>query len=163
MTNNSKTQLTLPSDVELVLVRDFRAPRPLVFDMWSTPEHVARWVGCPILKMTFCEIDFREGGRWRWVLENRDDGVKHGFSGEYREIVRPNRLVFTEQYENIPGRKRLVTHTLDEHGGVTTLTSRHLYPSKEYRDGHLKSGMQTGLDAMFDRLDAFALSLAAAP
>jgi len=151
--------LTLPSDREIRIVRSFRAPKSLLFEMWSKPEHVQRWYACDTMSMPTCEMDFRVGGKWRWVLCEPKSGTLHPLSGEYREIASPDRLVFSERYEPVPGSDHLVTLTFAEATGVTTLTQTFLHSTKKGRDGHLQSGMTEGLDAMFERIDVILQSL----
>src|SRR5687767_4302232 len=94
----------MPSDTEIVITREFNAPRELVFDAWTKPEHIKRWWGLRGSTVSVCEVDLRVGGKWRWVLGSPDDeGGAHAFSGQYLEVVRPERLVRTEWYEAIPG------------------------------------------------------------
>ncbi len=119
---SSSFKLSTPSDREFVIERMFDAPAALVFDAWTTPEHVKQWYGCAIMEMTGCEIDLREGGRWRYVVRAAD-GSEHAFSGVYREIDRPRRLVYTETYEAIPGASCLVAVMFEEQEGKTRLTS----------------------------------------
>jgi uncharacterized protein YndB with AHSA1/START domain len=149
----------MPSDRELVITRVFNAPRRLVFEALTKPEHVKRWYGPRRLTMTLCEIDLRPGGRWRYVLRD-PDGNEHAFSGMYREIVPPERIVSTEGYEAMPGHDYLVTVTLAEQDGATTLRSHLLYQSVEDRDGHLKSGMEPGMNETFDRLNEHLQAMA---
>lgn len=152
--NGQTTTLTMPSDQEIVITRVFAAPRSLVFEAWTTPEHVRRWYGMEPLTMTVCEIDLRVGGRWRYVLR-APDGSEHGFSGAYREVAPPERLVYTEGYEGLPpDHDYLVTTTFDEQNGETTLRSQLLYRSKEDRDAHVASGMEVGMRETLDRLEA---------
>src|ERR671930_2727594 len=103
MTTTNRAKLTMPSDTELVITREFNAPRDIVFEALSKPGHVKRWYGLRHLTLPVCEMDFRVGGKWRFVLRDPNEGVDHAFSGEYREIVRPERIVQTEWYEAIPG------------------------------------------------------------
>lgn len=153
MTNTASgsATLTLPSDREIVITRAFAAPRRLVFEACTKPEHVRRWYGLRSLTMTVCEIDPRPGGAWRYVLQAQD-GSEYAFSGVYREITPHERLVYTEGYEAMPGADYLVTTTFDEQDGKTTLTSHLLYKSKEHRDGHIASGMEPGMRETLDRL-----------
>ncbi|GAA6621532.1 SRPBCC family protein [Scytonema sp. NUACC26] len=153
--------VTLPSDRELLITRVFNAPRQLVFKAWTQPEHVKRWFGgCTNTTMTVCEIDLRVGGQWRYVLHDSSNGVDHGFSGEYREIVSPERLVATERYEPVPNSDHLNTLTLTEQDGKTTLQILILHSSVEQRDGHLQSGMETGLNESLNRLEQLLESIA---
>jgi uncharacterized protein YndB with AHSA1/START domain len=150
---------TMPSDRELVIMRVFDGPRRLVFEALTKPEHVRRWYGPRRLTMTLCEIDLRPGGRWRYVLRDAD-GNEHAFSGVYREIVPPERIVSTEGYEALPGHDYLATVTLTERDGKTTLRSHLLYESVEDRDGHLQSGMEPGMNETFDRLNELLQTMA---
>jgi uncharacterized protein YndB with AHSA1/START domain len=159
-TSSRDVRLTLPSDTEIVVSRDLPAPRGLVFDAWSKPEYVRRWYSCADWTMSRCEIDFREGGRWRWALRNPVDGVEHVCSGEYREIQRPERLVFSERYEAIPGSDYVVTLTLTEREPrLTTLTLHFQHQSRQARDAHLQSGAEEGMTVMLGRLDTLLASL----
>lgn len=159
MTRNGRAAtLTMPSDQEIVITRVFDAPPPLVFKAWTTPEHVNRWYSAEPLVV--CEIDLRVGGRWRYVLR-APDGSEHGFSGTYREIVPPERLVYTEGYEGLPpDRDCLVTTTFTEQNGQTTLTSLLRYRSKEDRDAHVASGMEVGMRKTLDRLEEHLATMA---
>ena len=145
--------LVLPSDREIVLTRVFAAPRGLVFEAWTRPEHVRQWYGCGEFTLAVCEIDLRVGGAYRYTMLS-PDGAEHTTQGVYREIVPPGRLVYTEQYvsRGSTSNAALVTVLFAEHGGLTTLTSTILHQSKEDRDGHLDSGMETGAGAVLDRL-----------
>jgi uncharacterized protein YndB with AHSA1/START domain len=150
--------LTLPSDTEIVIVRDFAAPRGIVFDAWSRPELIRQWYGCPEMSVPVCDVDFRVGGHWRVVL--RDSSGDHAMSGEYQAIAPPERLVFTERYERVAAPPHVVTLTLSEHGVGTRLVMHFRHRSPEARNGHLQSGMDTGLEFMFTRLEALAGSMA---
>ncbi len=149
---SSATTMTLPSDREILIERVFDAPRRLVFEALTRPEHVAHWYGPRAMTLTSCEIDLRVGGAWRYVVRD-PAGNDFGFSGEYREIVPPERLVSTENFEGIPpGHDYLVTVTLDEQDGKTTLRSHLQYKTPEDRDGHIQSGMEPGMRETYDRL-----------
>jgi uncharacterized protein YndB with AHSA1/START domain len=148
----SALTMSMPSECETVIQRSFAAPRQLVFEAITKPEHVRHWYGPRVLTMTVCEIDLRVGGRWRHVLQ-APDGSEHGFSGTYQEIVAPERIVTTEGYEAMPGHEYLVTLTLVEQDGATLLTSHLLYQSVYDRDGHMQSGMEGGMRESYDRLD----------
>jgi len=151
----------MPSDTELVITREFNAPRALLFEALSKPEHVKRWYGLRQLTMPVCEMDFRPGGKWRYVLHDTAHGMDHAFSGEYKEIVAPARIVSTERYEAIPNSDYLATVTLNEADGRTTLTSHLVYQSKAHRDGHVMSGMEAGLHETYERLDELLAGLGA--
>ena len=149
-----KAVVTFPSDTELVITREFRAPRELVFAAITQPEHVRQWWGMAPDGMLVCDIDFRVGGQWHYVLAGEPGGEDHSFSGEYLEIDPPAKIVSTEGYDNIPGARYSVTVTLDEADGVTTLRSHLQYPSQEFRDGHVASGMEHGMNISYNRLEA---------
>lgn len=145
--------IELPSDTETVVRRAFAYPPELVFEMWTTPEHVRRWYGMREFIMSACEIDLRVGGRWRWA-QTTYEGLEVAFSGEYREIVPPSRLVFTEEFEALPGSEYVVTMTFaDDRCGGTLMTTHMQYQSREHRDGHLQSGMEEGTNTVYARLD----------
>jgi uncharacterized protein YndB with AHSA1/START domain len=149
-----KAKIEIVSDTEIRITRTFDAPRGLVFEAITKPEHVRRWYGCEIMQMTVCEIDLRVGGKWRYVLR-MPDGVEHGFHGEYREIVEPERIVSTESYEPIgPGHEMIARVTLEERKGRTLFSNLLTYQSKADRDGHLGAGMEGGMNESFDRLEA---------
>jgi len=146
--------VTTPSEREILITRDFDAPRRLVFEAWTTPEHVRRWYGCGTMPMSVCEIDLRPDGAWRYGLLEAD-GTEHRFRGTYREVVPHERLVYTESYD-LPGMgwtpESIVTLTLEEIDGKTRMTSRVLHQSVEMRDGHLGAGMESGMQESLDRL-----------
>lgn len=152
--------LTTPSDRELVLTREFDAPARLVFEAWTTPAHVLRWWACPTLEMPVCEIDLRVGGTYRFVTRS-SDGQEYPICGEYREIVAPERLVYTQFFDREPyaSHKTIITVTFVEQHGKTLLTSASLYPSAAARDGHLATGMASGLSEAMDRIASIVRTL----
>ncbi|MPY93337.1 MAG: ATPase [Acidimicrobiia bacterium] len=147
--------ITLPSDTEFLVTRVFDARAELVFKAFTTPELVKRWWGFETSEWLVCEIDLREGGQWRFVV--REGDMEVGFHGEYREIAGPHRLVSTEMYEGVPDPEpedyALNTMTLDEHDGVTTMTLLVRFASQEGRDAVLATGMESGMQVSYDRLD----------
>jgi uncharacterized protein YndB with AHSA1/START domain len=146
-------KLTKQGDREIVMTRAFHAPRRLVFDALTKPELVKRWlIGPPGWSMPVCEIDLQVGGSYRYVWRHTD-GKEMGVRGVYRDIVPQERVICTERFDEAwyPG-EALLTTTLVEQDGKTTLTSTVLYVSKEARDGVLKSGMENGVAASYDRL-----------
>jgi uncharacterized protein YndB with AHSA1/START domain len=151
--NSDTFKATTPSDREIVLTRLFDAPRRLVFDAMTKPEHVKRWWGIldDRYSLTVCDIDLRPGGAWRWA--GRGPQGEFAFHGLYREIAAPDRLVFTEVYDPFPDVESVVTQVLTEEGGKTRLTVTALYPSLEVRDSVLKTGMARGAGISYDRLD----------
>jgi uncharacterized protein YndB with AHSA1/START domain len=159
--SDSAFSLTLPSDREIAMQRVFKAPRRLVFEAWTKPEHVRCWYGCGALTLAVCEIDLRIGGSYCYVLRG-PDGVNHGIEGTYREIVAPARLVYTERYvtQAYESNEALVTVTFAERHGKTTLASLSLYQSREDRDQHLASGVESGAALTLDRLASHLATLA---
>src|SRR5215216_5112434 len=142
---NSETfAVTTPGEREIRMTRLFDAPRHLVFEAMSKPEHISQWWGRlgEGYSVPVCEVDLRPGGRWRFV--NRHPRGEAAFHGEYREIAPPDRMVFTEVFEEFPDVESIVTSVLTEENGKTRLTATVLYPSMEVRDMVLKSGMATG-------------------
>jgi len=152
--------VSTPSDREIVLQRDFDAPRDLVFQAFSKPEHVNQWWGQKGSTLPVCELDFRPGGKWRFV-ERDASGAEWGFRGEVREITPPERIVQTFEFEGMPGHISVETMVLEEMDGKTRLTVTSVFDSKEDRDGMLQSGMETGAGETYDRLEAYLKSLAA--
>ena len=157
---SNTVKVTTPSDREILITRAFDVPRSLVFDCMSKPELVKRWLlGPPGWTMPVCEIDFRVGGRYRYVWR-RSEGNEMGMNGVYREIVRPERIVHTELFdEDWTGGETVATSILAEERAKTTLSITILYVSKEARDGALRSGMTEGMTISYDRLDALMASL----
>jgi uncharacterized protein YndB with AHSA1/START domain len=146
-------KITTPSDLEIAMTRAFDAPRHLVFDAMTRPEHVKRWFGCAEFALSVCEIDLRVGGAYRFVMR-LSDGVENTLQGIYRDVVRPERVVFTERF-SMPGftsEEYQVTSAFAEHGGKTTLTTTILHKTKENRDGHLNSGIENGVAPAYNRL-----------
>jgi uncharacterized protein YndB with AHSA1/START domain len=157
--HSAPTTLTTPSDQEVVVTRVVDAPRRLVWETWTNPKHVARWMlGPPGWTMPVCEIDLRPGGAWHFVWR-RSDGSEMEMRGVYREVVPPERLVATEAWGG-DWPETLNTLLLSEQDGKTTITSQLLYPSKEARDAALKTGMQDGMSDSFDRLAEYLATLA---
>jgi uncharacterized protein YndB with AHSA1/START domain len=153
--------VTLPTDEQILITREFDAPRHLVYKAWTTPELVKRWWNAKRGEVTIAEIDLRVGGRWRYVMVT-DDGFEVGFHGEYREIVPDERIVSTEVYEGAPGGDEgavLNTLTFTEVDGRTTLTNLVQAPSKEIRDAIIDSGMEAGMQDAMDLLEEVAISL----
>jgi len=153
--------VTLPTDEQILITRDFDAPKHLVFKAFTTPELVKQWWHANRGEMTVAEIDLRPGGRWRYVAV-ADGGMGVGFHGEYREIVPDERVVSTEAYEGIPdpdANATLNTATFTEADGRTTLTILVEAPSKEVRDAMIESGMEAGMQDALDLLELAAVSL----
>ena len=154
MTNTATLKVTTPTEREIVMTRVFDAPRTLVFDAFTKPDLVKRWLlGPPGWSMPVCEIDLRVGGTYRYVWRHDRDGTELGMGGVYREIMAPQRLVSTERFEEAwyPG-EGVGTLVLMEQGGRTTVTHTMLYESREARDAAIKTGMEKGVAASYDRL-----------
>ena len=150
----NRLKVTLPSDREVMLVREFDAPRNRVWDACTMPDLVKQWWGPLGTSLTICEIDLRPGGIWRFV-SRADDGTEHPFTGVYREITAPERVVQTSIYDVPPFNEfeAIETMTLNEHAGRTTLTTIVLHQSMQARDGYIQSGMEKGAGETFDRLE----------
>jgi uncharacterized protein YndB with AHSA1/START domain len=144
--------VTLPADNQVLITREFAAPRHLVYRAWTTPELIKRWWSANRGEVTVVEVDLRVGGRWRYVMV-ANGGYEVGFHGEYREIVPNERIVSTEVFEGAPDAEALDTLTLAEHDGRTTLRVLVEHASKEHRDAHLNSGMEDGLQDALDLLE----------
>lgn len=158
-------EVATPSDREIVVTREFDAPRQLIWDCHTKPELVQRWLlGPPGWSMPVCVVDLRVGGRYRYVWRNDADGSQFGSFGIHQEIAAPERLVTTEQMDGVDGQPidvenphmegepAINTLTLKESGGRTTLKAAMLFPSKEIRDMALQSGMTDGMAQSYDRL-----------
>jgi uncharacterized protein YndB with AHSA1/START domain len=159
-TTIDKAQVTTPSDREVKVTRSFRAPRALVYRAYTQPELVRRWLlGPPGWSMPVCEMDVRVGGKYRWSWRNDQDGSEFGFSGTFREVQPPAKLVHTEAYDpgtvggGYPGQDALVTVTFAEDGGVTTMTALIDFGSKEARDAAVATGMTDGMEQSYQLLD----------
>jgi uncharacterized protein YndB with AHSA1/START domain len=154
--------VTLPTDEQILITREFDAPRDLVYRAWTTPELVKRWWHANRGEVTVAEIDFRVGGTWRYVSIT-PDGTEVGFHGEYREIVPDERIVSTEVYEGVPeglpNEGTLNTLTLTEKEGRTSVSVLVQAPSKTVRDAIIDSGMESGMQDALDLLEDVANSL----
>ena len=155
MNNKETFKITPSGEQEIVMTRLFDAPRNLIFDAFTKPDLVKRWLlGPPGWSMPVCEIDLKVGGAYRWVWRRDSDGTEMGMGGVYREIVRPERLVFTEKFDEAwyPG-EAVGTLTLAEREGKTALTQTMRYESRQARDAVLESDMERGVAASYDRLE----------
>lgn len=146
----------LPSDTTILITRAFDAPAALVFRTLTEPDLVKRWWGFETAQWQVCEIDLRVGGTWRYVVsqpcESAPDMVV-GFHGGYREIDPPHHLVHTETFEGFPDGEALVSTTLDEADGVTTMRVLVQHSCKEHRDAHINSGMESGMQVSYNRIE----------
>lgn len=159
MTTGGAAVVTLPSDTEILIIREFDAPRHLVYRTWTTPELIKRWWSGERGEVTSAEVDLRVGGTWRYVM------VAHGsfevaFHGEYLEIIPDERIVSTDVFEGMPGAGAVTTATFTEKDGRTTLSLLVRHQSKEHRDGHIESGMEGGMQESLAKLEQVARSLA---
>jgi len=159
-TNNSSTlTVSLPSEREIVLRREFDAPRDLVFEAFSKPAHMAQWWGQQGSTLPVCEMDFRPGGAWHFV-EHDKSGNEHGFRGEYRDIQRPERIVWTFEYEGLPGHISVETMVFEDLNGRTRIAATASFDSVEDRDGMIQSGMESGAAESYNRLADYLRSMA---
>ena len=158
MASKGTAAVTLPTDTQILITREFAAPKHLVYKAWTTPELVKRWWSADMGETTVAEIDLRVGGAWRYVMR-MPDGSEVGFHGEYREVTANEQVVSTEVYEGMPEGESLNTATFTEVGGRTTLTILVQHQSQEHRDAHINSGMETGMQKAMDVPEQVALSL----
>jgi uncharacterized protein YndB with AHSA1/START domain len=164
VTSNGTAKLTLPTDEQILITREFDAPKRLVYKAWTTPELVKRWWHAKRGEVTVVEIDLRVGGKWRYVMV-ADEGFEVGFHGEYREIVPNERIVSTETYEGLPEGvseeegSTVNTATFAEVDGRTMLTLLIQAANKVSRDAIIDSGMEAGLQDALDLLEETAISL----
>lgn len=158
MSTERRATVTLPTGTQVVITRQFDAPRHLVFRAWTTPELVRRWWAGDRGTVTDVRIDLRPGGTWRYVM-TANAGFEVAFHGEYLEVVPDERLVSTEVYEGVPDATCRTTATFAEEDGVTTLTIVVDHTSKANRDTHVESGMEDGMQGAMRHLEAVAASL----
>jgi uncharacterized protein YndB with AHSA1/START domain len=160
--NSKSFDVSTPSDREIRMTRLFDAPRELVFEAMTKPEHIKRWWGNlgDGYSVPVCEVDLRPGGAWRFV--NRHPQGEAEFYGVYREIAPPERLVFTEIYAPFPEAESVVTTGLMEENGKTRMTVTVMYPSLDVRDAVIGSGMARGAAISYDRLEDVVSALRAA-
>jgi uncharacterized protein YndB with AHSA1/START domain len=163
-TTSGTAVVTTPTDTQILMVREFAAPKHLVFKVCTTPELIKRWWSGGMGEVTVADVDLRVGGTWRHVLVTAE-GYEVGFHGEYQEIVPNERIVCTEIFEGMPGtgegggESTLCTYTFTEKDGRTTLTLVTECNSKETRDAIIASGMEQGLQAGWDLLEQIAVEL----
>jgi uncharacterized protein YndB with AHSA1/START domain len=159
-TTMEKAQVTLPSDREVKVTRLFKAGRLLVYRAYTEPTLVQRWLlGPPGWSMPVCEMDVRAGGRYRWRWRSDNDAGEFGFTGMFREVQAPTKLVHTQIYDPgtvggaVPENEALVSVSFSEHGGITTVTTLIDFRSKEARDSAVSTGMTTGMEQSYQNLD----------
>lgn len=161
MTSSGTAVVTLPTDTQIVITREFAAPKHLVYRAYTEPDLIARWWSGERGEVTSVDVDLRVGGTWRYVM-TANEGFEVAFHGEYREIEPYDRLVSTEAYEGIPNpdeNATVNTMTLDEDNGRTTVTILVQCPSPEVRDAMIESGMEAGMQDAFDLMEQVAISL----
>ena len=160
VSTSATAKVTLPTDEQILITREFDAPPRLVYKAWTTPELVKRWWTGRGDELTVCEIDLRVGGAWRYVMIAHGD-MEVGFHGEYREIVPDERHVTTEVYEGMPDGEALDTMTFTEIDGRTRIEILVDHQTPEHRDAHVNSGMEDGLQDALDLIEDVVLELAA--
>jgi len=152
--------VTLPSDTQILITREFDAPRHLVYKAYTTPELIKRWWSGDRGVVTSVDVDLRVGGTWRYVM-TANEGFEVAFHGEFREIVTDDRIVSTEVFEGMPDAQAVDTATFVENAGRTTLSILVQHTNREHRDMHINSGMEAGLQEAMDDLEEVAVSLRA--
>ena len=159
MTTSKSAVVTLPTDTQIQITREFDAPRHLVYRAYTEPEMIRRWWSGERGEVTSADVDLRPGGTWRYVMV-ANGGFEVAFHGEYQEIVLDERIVSTEVFEGMPDAAALTTTTFTENGGRTTLSMLVQHSSQEHRDAHINSGMEGGMQEAMDKLEQVARSLA---
>ena len=158
-TASSTTKITLPSDLEILVTREFDAPRDVVYKTMTDPKLIPQWWGPRSDKTTVDKMEVRPGGKWRFVA-TQPDGTTYAFRGEYREIIPGEKIVQTFEFEPMAGHISVETGTLTYlPGGRTLFTTRSVFTSKEDRDGMIESGMESGLRETYERLDEVLANL----
>ena len=158
MTTTRKAVVTLPTDTQILITREFDAPKDLVYKAYTTPELIKRWWSGDRGAVTIADVDLRVGGSWRYVM-TANGGLEVGFHGSFREIVPNERIVSTDVFEGMPDGEAVETATFTETDGRTTLTILVQHQNQQHRDAHINSGMEGGMNEAFDRLEQVAQSL----
>jgi uncharacterized protein YndB with AHSA1/START domain len=158
--NDTKLEIIVdPVKPSFTTRRTVKAPRNLVYEAFTRPEHLKRWMGPRALAMVLCEQDLRPGGSWRFVHRS-PDGQEFGFHGKYLEVNPPERIVRTFVFEPVPDQEAVETLLLEEHNGKTTITTTTVHKTLEARDGHLAGGRaEMGMTEGYARLDALLAEL----
>jgi uncharacterized protein YndB with AHSA1/START domain len=159
VTTTNSAVVTLPSDTQILITREFDAPRELVYRAYTTPELIRRWWSGDRGEVRSAEVDLRPGGTWRYVMI-ANAGFEVAFHGEYQEIIPGERIVATEVFEGAPDAAAVTTTTFAERNGRTTLSILVQHTSPENRDLHLNSGMETGMQESLNHLEEVARSFA---
>jgi uncharacterized protein YndB with AHSA1/START domain len=158
MKNSDTLNVATPTDLEIVMTRDFAAPRELVFRAFTDASLIPKWWGVGNHTTTVDKMDVKPGGAWRFVCRD-PEGNEYAFSGVYLEVVPPEKLVNTFEFEPMPGHAMTETATFHEQDGKTRVTTRSVYLSKEDRDGMIASGMERGAAESYNRLDELLQTL----
>jgi len=159
MASSATASVTLPTDDQILITREFDAPRELVYRAWTEPDLVRRWWHANRGEMTICDIDLRVGGAWRYVMVT-PNGTEVAFHGEFQEIVPNERVVQTEVFEGFPDAGAVETLEFEDVDGRTRVTMLVQHERPEHRDAHVNSGMEDGLQDALDLLEQVAQSLA---
>ncbi|HUB42327.1 MAG TPA: SRPBCC family protein [Streptosporangiaceae bacterium] len=158
MTSSGPAVVTLPTDTQILITREFDAPRHLVYRAWTTPELIKRWWAGDRGEVTSVEVDLRPGGSWRYVM-TANGGFEVAFHGQYQEVVPGERVVSTEVFEGMPDAQAVSTATFTERDGRTTLSILVQHQSKDNRDAHVNSGMEAGMQEAMSYLENVARAL----
>lgn len=156
-THKGTAVVTLPTNTQVMITREFDVPKHLIYKAWTTPTLIRRWWSANRGEVTIADVDLRVGGTWRWVMKT-SQGFDVAFHGVYREIVPDERLVFTEVFEGMPGAEAVTTLRFTEHDGRTTLTMLVQHTCQEDRDAHVNSGMEAGMQDAMDLLELAVVS-----
>jgi len=157
-TSSGTAVVTLPTDTQILITREFGAPKHLVYRAWTTPELIKRWWTGDRGEATIAEVDLRVGGAWRYVMV-ANGGFEVAFHGEYLEIIPNERIVSTEVFEGMPDAEAVNTVTFTEKDGRTTLRLLVQHTSQEHRDAQINYGMEGGMQEAMDHLEQVAVSL----
>jgi uncharacterized protein YndB with AHSA1/START domain len=157
-TSSHTAVVTLPTNTQVLITREFNAPKHLVYKAYTTPELIKRWWSGDRGEVTSAEVDLRVGGKWRYVM-TANGGFEVGFHGVYKEIEPNERLVCTEVFEGMPDAEAVDTLTLTEHEGKTTLSLLVQHTDQASRDAHINSGMEAGMQEAMDHLEKIAVEL----
>jgi len=158
MVSSGTAVVTLPTETQILITREFDAPKHLVFKAYTTPEFIKRWWSGNRGKVTSADVDLRVGGKWRYVM-TANEGFEVAFHGEFKEIVPNERIVSTEVYEGMPDGEALDTTTFTDLDGRTVLTIIMQMASKQDRDAVISSGMEAGMQEAMDHLEEVPTSL----
>jgi len=158
VTHSNSAVVTLPTDTQILITREFNAPKHLVYTAWTTPELIKRWWSGDRGEVTIADVDLRVGGTWRYVMV-ANGGFEVAFHGEYRELVPNERIVSTEVFEGMPDAQAVTAMTLTETDGRTTMRLLVQHASREFRDAHINSGMEGGMQESMNHLEQVAISL----